>query len=180
MKINKNLLHKAKNVQLLILDVDGILTDGKIYYTSDGKEIKAFNVLDGHGIVMLRNAGIKTAIISGRKSNTVKIRAKELGISYVYQGVFDKVKVMKEIIKKEKIQIQNVCYMGDDVTDLELLSKAGFSVTVENGVPEVKSIVDYITTKKGGEGAVREIAEIILKARGLWEDIIKNYKSRYV
>ncbi len=175
MKKNRRIFAKAKKVRLLMLDVDGILTDGRIYYTDNGEEIKAFNVLDGHGIVMLKDAGIKTAIISGRKSQAVKRRAEELGVKYLYQGIFDKVRVMEKIIKAEKINSENVCYIGDDVTDLALLQRVGFSATVPDGAEEVKSRVDYITTRKGGKGAVREIAEIILKAKGVWERIINNY-----
>jgi len=176
MKNNRKILSKAKKIKLLILDVDGVLTDGRIYYTNNGQEIKAFNVHDGHGIVMLKEAGIKSAIISGRRSRAVTIRAKELGIQYIYQGIFNKVKIMEKIIKKEKIKSKNVCYIGDDVTDLALLRRVGFSVAVMNSVPEVKSVVDYVTTKKGGKGAVREIAKMILKAKGLWNQIINNYK----
>lgn len=176
MKNNRRIFNKARKIKLLILDVDGVLTDGRIYYTNSGEEIKAFNVHDGHGIVMLKESGIKTALISGRKSRSVTIRARELGIQYIYQGIFDKVKVMEKIINREKIKPENVCYIGDDVTDLALLSRAGFSVSVMNGVPEVKSVTDYITTKEGGNGAVREVAEIILKAKGLWNLIVNNYK----
>lgn len=176
MKNNHRIFAKAKKIQMLILDVDGVLTDGRLYYTNNGQEIKAFNVHDGHGIVMLKESGIKTAIISGRKSRSVTIRAREIGIQYIYQGVFDKVKIMERIINREKISCENVCYIGDDVTDLALLARAGFSVSVMNGVPEVKSEVDYITTKEGGKGAVREVAEIILKAKGLWNQIVNNYK----
>ncbi len=175
MKKDSKIFAKAKKIKLLMLDVDGVLTDGRLYYTDHGEEIKAFNVLDGHGIVMLKDAGIKTAIISGRKSQAVKERARELGIKYVYQGIFDKVRVMEKIIKAEKITSENVCYIGDDVTDLALLQRVGLSATVSNGVAEVKSRVDYITTKKGGKGAVREVAEIILKAKGVWERTINNY-----
>jgi 3-deoxy-D-manno-octulosonate 8-phosphate phosphatase (KDO 8-P phosphatase) len=176
MKNSKRILAKAEKIKLLILDVDGVLTDGRLYYTDRGEEIKAFNVHDGHGIVMMKKAGIKTAIISGRKSKSVRVRARELGVRYVYQGIFDKVRVMEQIIKREKIKRENVCYMGDDVTDIALLLRVGFSVSVMNGAPDVKTVVDYVTTKKGGKGAVREIAEIILKAKGLWEQIINNYK----
>lgn len=176
MKYNRRIFTKAEKIKLLILDVDGVLTDGRLYYTDRGEEFKAFNVHDGHGIVMLKESGIKIAIISGRKSNSVAVRARELGVNYIYQGVFDKVRIMERIIKKEKISSENVCYIGDDVTDLALLKRVGFSVAVINGVSEVKSEVDYITTKKGGKGAVREVAEIILKAKGIWDEIVSGFK----
>lgn len=175
MRDNKNLLQKAKKVQMLMLDVDGVLTDGSILYSEDGKEIKVFNVLDGHGIVMLKKAGIKTVIVSGRKSKALKKRAQELGIKDIYQGVFDKTKILKVLISKAGIKKENVCYMGDDITDIALLKDVGFSVSVPNGTKEVKRIVDYITKKKGGNGAVREVAEMILKAKGLWREILHNY-----
>jgi len=175
MKIKKDIYRKASKVKLLILDVDGVLTDGRLYYTDDGKEIKAFNVLDGHGIVMLKNCGINVAIISGRRSKCVSYRAKELGVKYVFQGVYDKVKVMERILQREKITREHICYIGDDITDIPLLRAAGFSVSVSNGQKEVKSVVDYITTKKGGDGAVREVSELILKSKGLWDGVLSNY-----
>lgn len=170
----KQIIEKAKNIRLLILDVDGTMTDGKITYCEDGKEIKSFDVKDGHGIFLLISNGIDVAIISSRFSGVVEKRARELGIKHVYQGELNKLAVYVELIKKMGISDTQVGYVGDDIMDIPLLLRAGLSVTVPDGVSEVKKVVDYVTKKKGGEGAVREVCDLILKAQNKWSIIISG------
>jgi len=159
---------KAGIVRLLILDVDGVLTDGKIYYSDQGMEEKAFDVKDGVGIKLLLQEGIKVAIISGRKSKAVEHRAKDLGIDEVYLGINDKVAAFEEILKKNKINPEEVGFVGDDVVDLPLLSRVGFAIGVSDGVKEVKKVAHYVTKSPGGKGAVREVCELILKSQKKW------------
>jgi 3-deoxy-D-manno-octulosonate 8-phosphate phosphatase (KDO 8-P phosphatase) len=174
--LEDKLIQKAKQIKLLILDVDGILTDGQIILSDSGDEIKHFNVRDGHGIKMIMRYGIEVAFLTGRASRVVNHRAKELGVLEVYQGIFDKVKVCAEIIKKKSLQFNEIAYMGDDVVDVPLLRRAGFSATVHGASEYVKNFVDYITTKGGGKGAVREVCEIILQVQGHWEELAKKYE----
>ena len=163
------MIEKAKKIRLLILDVDGVLTDGGLLYSNQaGEELKKFNVKDGLGIKLLTQEGIRVVIISGRTSKAVEHRARELGIQEVYQGVRDKVAVFEEIIKRDKINPEEVSFIGDDLIDLSLLSRVGFSVGVSDGVDAVKEAADYVTQLPGGKGAVREVCEIILKSQGVF------------
>ncbi|HEY4715951.1 MAG TPA: HAD-IIIA family hydrolase [bacterium] len=171
---------KARKIKLLLLDVDGVLTDGGLIFSDKGIESKTFNVRDGHGIVMLLNAGIPTIFITGRKSKAVLYRAKDLSVKEVYQNTFDKVKVLKKILSRYGLKPENVAYMGDDVTDIPILKSVGLSATVSDGVAEVKKFVNFISTKKGGRGAVRELAEFILKSKKLWDNIVSNVIKKYV
>lgn len=152
-----------KKIKLIILDVDGVLTDGRIIYDSQGNEYKIFDVQDGYGIELLRKKGIKVAIVSGRSSSIVEKRAHDLGIEDVYQGVNDKTTVLRELLIKYKFNPKDVCAVGDDILDIGLMKRVGLPVAVDNARPEVKKIAKYITDARGGEGAVREVAEMILK-----------------
>ena len=172
-----NVLEKAKKIRMLILDVDGVMTDGGIIYSNSGEELKSFHVRDGTGIKMLIREGIKVVIISGRRSRSVDYRAQELGIKEVYQGVKDKVEVFKEILKKYKIDPQQVGFVGDDLIDIPLLLRVGFSAVVADAIEEVKQNVDYITKNPGGRGAVREICDLILKSQGKWEKYLVRGKT---
>lgn len=163
------------NVKIVIIDVDGVLTDGKIMLDAKGNESKVFYVQDGTGITYLHRAGIKTAIISGRKSMAVEHRAKELCIEDVYQGVHNKIEAYENILKKHKIKDNETCYIGDDLIDLPILRRAGFSVSVPNASLEVKRNVSYVTNAPGGYGAIREVTEKILKSQGKWDKIISRY-----
>ncbi|MBI1823169.1 MAG: HAD hydrolase family protein [Nitrospirae bacterium] len=147
------------------MDVDGVLTDGKLYYDENGKELKSFHIQDGHAIKMLREAGIKTGLLSGRKSKAAEIRAKELLMEECHLGISDKVEQFEKIIKKLGLKESEVAYMGDDLPDLPLLKRVGFSLSVPNGVDEVKDQVDWVTKRPGGAGAVREAVDFILSAR---------------
>jgi len=153
---------KFNNVKLLILDVDGVMTDGSIIYDNQGNEYKIFNVHDGCGIELLRKKGIRVAFITGRSSSIVARRASELGVEDVFQGVSGKIPPLKELIRKYNLKLEEICAMGDDILDIPLLKMVGFPVTVKNARPEVKKIVKYITSVSGGQGAVREVAELIL------------------
>jgi 3-deoxy-D-manno-octulosonate 8-phosphate phosphatase (KDO 8-P phosphatase) len=171
----KRLLKIAKNIKLLILDVDGVLTDGSIILDNKDNEFKVFHVRDGHGIKMILRAGIHVAIITGRYSKVVERRAKELGISKVMQQCFDKRVVYRTFLEKYSLHDEEVAFIGDDVVDIPLLKMAGFSVAVADAPEEVKAVAMMITKNRGGRGAVREICEFLLKAKGLWERIIDEY-----
>ncbi len=155
----------ARNIKLLLLDVDGILTDGKLYFSNSGEEIKAFHSLDGHGIKMLISAGIDVGIISGRNSKIVSKRAAELGIDILYQGREDKFDVLQEISRNHEIDLQHICYAGDDLPDLPVLKAVGLSFSVPGAHCAVKEAVDVLTRGAGGDGAVREIADFLLQAQ---------------
>ena len=160
---------------MVIFDVDGVLSDGNIQLDEHGNESKSFYVQDGTGITYLQRAGIKTAIISGRKSKAVEYRARELSIEDVYLGVQRKLDAYEKILKKHKLQDHETCYIGDDLIDLPILRRVGFSVAVPNARREVKESVTYLTEAHGGFGAIREVAEKILKSQGKWETIIAKY-----
>jgi len=171
----KELLKVAKNIKLIILDVDGVLTDGSIILDSKANELKSFHVRDGHGIKMVGKAGIIVAMITGRYSKVVERRARELRITEVYQKCHDKRIAFRHLIEKYSIDSKEVAYIGDDIVDLPLLKKSGFSVAVADATEEAKNAAMMITKNKGGRGAVREVCDFLLKAKGLWEGIIDEY-----
>lgn len=162
----KSLTEKARKIEFLLLDVDGILTDGRIFIDSYGNELKTFHIHDGHGIYLLKKSGIGVGIISGRSSRSVEYRARELKITEVYQGITDKVSVYKQLAGKYSLSADQVAFMGDDLIDLPLLRIVGFSATAADAVLEVREVVDMISGKMGGGGAVREVTDFILKAKG--------------
>lgn len=161
-----SVLNRIQKVKLFIMDVDGVLTDGKIYLGNEGEELKGFDVKDGKGIMLVQDTGVKFAIITGRKSKIVDNRAKELNIDQVYQGISDKLKIYKELLKNNKLEKENTAYIGDDIPDLPVLKEVGFSVSVSDGVPVIRQEVDYVTEAEGGKGAVREVMDLILKVKG--------------
>jgi 3-deoxy-D-manno-octulosonate 8-phosphate phosphatase (KDO 8-P phosphatase) len=163
------------DIQLLALDVDGVLTDGTIIINADGTESKSFNLLDGHGIRMWQRAGLKVAFLSGRTSEATKYRAEQLEIEYVYQDCFDKLPALKKLLEQLTLLPHQVAYIGDDLMDLPVISYVGFGVAVANAVDEVKQHADYITTNPGGNGAVREVIEYILKNSDRWQKLAKKY-----
>ncbi len=164
-----------KNIKIVIIDVDGVLTDGSIYIDANGSETKSFHILDGTGITYLHRVGIKTAIISGRASRAVVHRAQELAITDVYQGITNKLEAYREIQEKYGLRDEEICYIGDDLIDLPILYRVGFPVTVANASPIVKREAAYITKARGGFGAVREIAEMIIKYQDKWHLIMERY-----
>ena len=169
------LKEKIMPIKLLLMDVDGVMTDGGITIDNNGVEAKTFHVRDGHGIKLLQRAGIKVGIITGRNSEVVKYRAAELGIEILCQGMKVKMDAYRQILADEGLEDDEIAYMGDDVVDLPVLRQVGFSVAVADASESLRSYVDYVTLLNGGRGAVREIAEIILKGQGLWDGIMKRY-----
>ena len=172
----KNALReKLQSIRVLAMDVDGVLTDGRIRLDPDGNEIKAFHSHDGVGLVLLDKAGYKTAIISARRSRAVQVRARELGIDKLYLGARRKETALERLLRDLKVTAREVCYVGDDLTDLRVLRRVGLAVTVPAAPEEVKRIADYVTKRAGGDGAVREVAELILRANGKWESALAEY-----
>jgi len=159
---------KAEKIKLLLLDVDGVLTDGSIHIDDQGVETKRFDVRDGHGIKQLRSSGIEVGFMTSRVSNAVRYRAKELGVRIVYQGVADKVDAYKKIKRKTGLTNQQIAYVGDDILDVPVLREVGWAIAVRDCWPDMKPMVDYVTQVVGGRGAVREIAEVLLRAQGKW------------
>ena len=157
----------AKNIKLLVLDVDGVLTTGALWFTARGEEIKVFHIHDGLGIKMLLRHGIEVAIISGRKSGAVSKRMQELGLQYVYQGIDDKLAVLYELSAKLNLEYEEIAYVGDDLVDIPPMTKVGLSVAVNNAVPDVRRQAEWVTEAQGGQGAVREVCELLLKAQNL-------------
>ena len=162
-------------IKLLLLDVDGVMTDGRIIYDNDGGETKAFDVKDGHGLKLVQRAGIKVGIITGRQSLVVARRAAELGIELVYQGVKDKSLPFNEILEKLALTAEEVAYVGDDIVDLPVMRKVGFAATVADAVGDVKPFADMISERPGGRGAVREICDFLLKKSGRWSAVTRHY-----
>ncbi|MEG0297888.1 MAG: HAD-IIIA family hydrolase [Clostridium sp.] len=166
-----------RNISLIALDVDGTLTDGKIYYDNNGNEMKAFNAKDGMAIAQAGKNGLYTAIVTGRKSEIVEKRGQELGVKYIVQGAHNKLIVIDNIVKELGINRENVLFIGDDINDLEVMRSVGLSGCPKDAVEEVLNISDFIASVNGGDGAVREIIEAILKSQGLWNKIVNNYKG---
>jgi 3-deoxy-D-manno-octulosonate 8-phosphate phosphatase (KDO 8-P phosphatase) len=176
--VKKDIKDKLKKIKLLIMDVDGVMTDGRIIMDDDGRELKNFNVRDGHGIKVLQRFGIRVALLTGRKSMVVMHRAKDLDIKDVYQKVYNKKEVFEKIIKKHKISADEAAFIGDDIIDIPVLNRVGFSVAVADAVEVVKKSADFITKNKGGHGAVREVCEMILQAQGKWPEISAKYEFK--
>ena len=162
-------------IQLLILDVDGVLTDGGIIIHSDGTESKQFSVLDGHRIKLWQRAGGLTAIISGRETAATTIRAKQLGISHVMQGCLEKLPAFEQLLKKVGLTPEQTAYVGDDVMDIPLVRRAGFGAVVANAADELKEHADFVTQHKGGNGAVAEVIEHLLKKKMKWDELMERY-----
>ena len=166
---------RAKKIKLLMLDIDGVFTDGRIYFGNYGDEIKTFNVLDGFGILLARRAGIKVVVITAKGSKIVKMRAKEIGIDGLYLNSTDKRKVFEKVLKKFKVAPEEACFVGDDLLDIPVLKRVGLAVAVPNAVDEVKTYSHMITTKSGGHGAVREVCDFLIKSQGKWEEVTRKY-----
>jgi 3-deoxy-D-manno-octulosonate 8-phosphate phosphatase (KDO 8-P phosphatase) len=173
--ITAKLRAKAAKVRLLVLDVDGVLTDGRIIMDHEGREIKAFDVRDGHGIKLLRGTGIEVAVLTGRNSPVVQKRADDLGILWVRQGVHDKVAAYEKIACEVGIKDEEACFVGDDLVDIPLLKRVGVPICVVDGMQEVKRVALYVTQSPGGRGAVREVCDLLLQAQGKWEEILRRH-----
>ena len=166
---------RIKKIKILMLDIDGVLTDGRIVYSNYGDESKFFDVQDGFGAVLLKRAGIKTVIMTAKKSNVVWKRAKNMYAFKVYQNCFDKLKIFQKVVKSLKLDPEEICFMGDDLIDIPVMKRVGFAVAVPNAVEEVRQNSHYVTRKRGGRGAVREICDLILKTQGKWESVTAKY-----
>jgi 3-deoxy-D-manno-octulosonate 8-phosphate phosphatase (KDO 8-P phosphatase) len=166
---------KAAQVRLLALDVDGVLTDGRLYFAEDGQEFKTFDTQDGHGIKLLQQAGITCAIITGRTTKLVERRAHNLGVAHLLQGREDKLVALRELSAQLGIALANTAYVGDDWPDLPAIRAAGFGVAVANAHDELRSHADYVTRQGGGRGAVREVCDLLLKAQGLYAHALSHY-----
>ena len=166
---------RARGIKLLALDVDGVLSDGKLYYGNDGEELKCFSILDGLGIKLLQDQGIIVAIITGRESNIVSRRARELSIQHVVQGREDKITALNELLEQTGLTLEQTAYMGDDLPDLSAIMQCRLGTTVANGHDVVKHHADWVSTKCGGAGAVRELADLLLQANDLFDASIKPF-----
>lgn len=158
------------------MDCDGVLTDGRLTLPEDGDELKTFHVRDGQGISLFHRAGLKTGIVSGRASGAVERRARELEMVYVRQNVKDKVKVLEELLTEAGVAAAECAFIGDDLADIPVMQRVGLAVAVADAVEETKHVAHYVTRQNGGAGAVREVAELILKAQGHWAGLIKRYQ----
>jgi 3-deoxy-D-manno-octulosonate 8-phosphate phosphatase (KDO 8-P phosphatase) len=174
-RLNAEVRTRVEGVKLLVLDVDGVLTDGRLYYHDDGTESKAFDVRDGHGIKMLRQAGIETAIISGRRSPSVDKRAADLGITEVVQGVRDKVPILEKLVSQKHLKPEEIAYVGDDIVDLPVMNRVGLAIAVADASEHLFDAAHYVTIAPGGRGAVREVAELILGVLGRWSKVAGKY-----
>lgn len=166
---------KLEPIKLLLLDVDGVLTDGGITLSDGGEQSKTFHVRDGHGLKLLQRIGVQVGIITGRSSQVVELRAAELGISLVYQGVKNKLEPYQEILAAQGLSDRQIAYVGDDIVDLPILRRVGFAATVADADAEVLERVDFISRYGGGRGAVREICELIIRAQGRWAELMARY-----
>lgn len=180
-KARAHLRRRAKKIKLLLLDVDGVLTDGAIYLLSEpggqAREIKAFNSLDGAGIRLAQRAGLRTGIITGRKSAAVTHRARELEMDFVEQDAFEKLPAYEKIRRASGLRDEEICFVGDDVTDLPLFARVGLAVAVANAHPEARRRAHYVTRAGGGQGAVREVIDLLLRARGQYDPLLRHFLS---
>ena len=172
----------AANIRLLLMDVDGVLTDGKLYGVPDPAgnivETKGFDTQDGIALQWLSWKGFVTGVISGRISPATEVRAKQCNMTYVYQGHIEKIPILEEILARSGIPATQVAYIGDDLTDVVIMNRVGLSIAPANARPEVKRCAQLITQNAGGQGAVREVAELLLKAQGHWDDLLRKYEVR--
>jgi 3-deoxy-D-manno-octulosonate 8-phosphate phosphatase (KDO 8-P phosphatase) len=174
----RSCLPKAKSVKLFLLDVDGVLTDGTITYTHEGKEIKSFNTRDGLGIRLLQEGGVEVGLITARESEAVTRRAEDLGLKHVFQKTRNKLEIFEKLTNELSLQNSEVGYMGDDWLDLPLLVRVGFAATVADAVPEVREAAHYVTKRGGGKGAVREVCDLILDAKGIHASLLEKYLNK--
>ena len=170
-----DLEERAARIKLLLMDCDGVLTDGRIWLFENGEEQKGFHTRDGLGIDLWHRAGLKSGIISGRDSSAVESRAQGLGMSFVIQGYEDKQKAFADTLAQAEVTSEEVAFIGDDLNDIPLMLQAGLGIAVADAAPETRERAHYVTKTVGGQGAVREVVELILKAQGRWDDLVKHY-----
>lgn len=175
-EIPASVARRAKAIRLLVLDVDGILTDGQLLYGPRGQAQMAFHVHDGQGIKLARDGGLSVAILTGRRSAMVARRARELGITELHQKVEDKLAAFRALLERQGLRPAQAACMGDDLTDLRILRRAGLAITVPGAVAEIRAAAHYVTHRGGGQGAVREAVELVLKAQGRWAKVLEDYR----
>ncbi|RMF96237.1 MAG: HAD-IIIA family hydrolase [Candidatus Schekmanbacteria bacterium] len=175
--MKESLINRIKRIKIIIFDIDGVMTDGKIIYSSNGEEIKEFNVRDGHGIKLAKRAGMDIAVISGRASKILSARVKELGIDKHYQKALRKIEAYEDILRRYGYKDEETAYVGDDLPDIPVMRRCGFSIAVRDAVDEVKESAHLITQNCGGNGAVREVVDLILKTQGRWSMIMERYEA---
>ncbi len=175
METSAEVERRAARVQLLLLDCDGVLTDGRITPVAGGDELKSFHTRDGHGLVMLHRAGLRSGIISGRTSRLVEARAADLGVAFVRQGALDKIEAFESLMSEAAVGPERAAFVGDDVVDIPLMRRCGLAVAVADATPDTRAAAHYVTRLPGGFGAVREVCELILKAQGRWEELMRRY-----
>jgi len=176
--MESHLKNKIDNISLIVSDVDGVLTDGSIFIGSDGTEFKQFNVEDGAGAAFARLASIPIVLISGRESKSTTIRARELKIKHCFQGSLDKTTPYKEVCEIYNVDPENIAYIGDGLIDIPVMLKSGLAIAPENAHESVKEISDYVTQKKGGEGVLREVVELILKGKDIYDKTLEDMKQK--
>lgn len=174
-ELNDEMTKRARGIKMLVLDCDGVLTDGRLILLPDGEETKAFDIKDGHAMRMAQRAGLPISIISGNRSFAVRERAKSLEVAHLYEGAWTKIEPYEEILSLEKLRDEEVCYVGDDVVDIPVLRRAGLAIAVADAVEEVKRFSHLVTERRGGRGAVREVIEMILKAQDRWNEALARY-----
>lgn len=174
--VPKSLKDKLKKIKFLLLDVDGVLTDGRIIYDSRGFDSKFYDVHDGLGVSLLGRMGIKTILITAKGSKSIKPRAQDMRVEAVYENIIPKTKVYEKVVQKFCLKDEEICFVGDDLVDLSVLKRAGVAIATNNAVPEIKQVACYVTRRNGGRGAVREVAELILKSKGLWTKALEIYR----
>jgi len=171
----QDILTKARKTKLVIFDIDGVMTDGRLFFGDDGQEYKAFHSLDGHGLRLLLENGVQAAVITGRTSKVVEHRMKNLGIDLIYQGYRDKTPALAELVQQTGVPADQMAFVGDDVVDLPIMTRVNFSIAVQNAHPFVKQHAHWVTQRAGGQGAVRDVCELILEAKGLLDDLFNSY-----
>lgn len=172
------LRQRCQPIQLLVLDVDGVLTEGAVIHGSSGLEVKAFHIRDGSGLNYWKQSGRRTAVITGRSSPAVEVRAREVNIEFVYQGAGTKLPVYRSLLERTSLTPEAVCYVGDDLADVPPLRHCGLAVAVADACPEVRSEAHYVTKTPGGKGAVREVIELILRCQGEWQVLVERLKQQ--
>ena len=175
MALTTEVIERIRNIKLAIFDVDGVLTDGRLHYGPNGEEVKVFNALDGHGMKMLRESGVELAIISGRKSEALERRAKDLQIHQLFMGVDNKLNAFEAVLKSLALSPAQTAGLGDDVIDLPFLMRCGFAAAVPSAPAYVRERVHYVTTAGGGHGAAREFCDLIMQTQGTWDAALKKY-----
>jgi 3-deoxy-D-manno-octulosonate 8-phosphate phosphatase (KDO 8-P phosphatase) len=170
-----SLERRAARIKLLLMDCDGVLTDGRLWLTDDDDEQKSFNTHDGLGLSLLHRAGLRSGIITGRSSAAVTRRARELGIEFVHQGHPDKIAAFEAVLEQAGLEEEEVAFVGDDLPDIPLMKRSELAVAVADAVEETRSVAHYVTRARGGRGAIREVIEVILKSQGRWNDLLDEY-----